>query len=55
MGFFKKKVQPVAVERKCPAEGCVFTVYDEIALKKHIEWKHPELKGNSEEKAVKVK
>lgn len=41
MGLFKKKRAPT--ELKCPAEGCSFTTNDPVDLKKHIDWKHPEL------------
>jgi hypothetical protein len=48
MGFFNKKQRPVAVEVKCPAEGCGIIFNDKWELKRHIEWKHPELAGNEE-------
>jgi len=41
--FKKKKQQPVITELKCPAEGCSFTCDDHISLKRHTDWKHPEL------------
>lgn len=53
MGFFKKKEPPMAVELKCPADGCAITFDTEGDLKKHIAWKHPDLKSNYEE-ALKV-
>lgn len=48
MGLFgkKKERKPVITELKCPAEGCSFTCDDEITLKKHTDWKHPELAKN---------
>ncbi len=51
MGLFKKKQQPAITELKCPAEGCTFTCSDHITLKRHTDWKHPELTQT----AVKVK
>ena len=43
MGLFKKKKRLGITELKCPAEGCPFTCSDSITLKKHTNWKHPEL------------
>jgi len=43
MGLFKKKQQPTITEIKCTAEGCSFTCNDLKTLKKHTDWKHPEL------------
>ncbi len=43
MGLFKKKQKPIITELKCPAEGCSFTSNEPKMLKRHIEWKHPEL------------
>jgi hypothetical protein len=43
MGLFKKKEQTTNIELKCPVKGCPFTCNDHITLKKHTEWKHPEL------------
>jgi hypothetical protein len=43
MGLFKKKQRPAITEIKCPAEGCPYTFNDPALLKRHIEWKHPEL------------
>ena len=44
MGLFKKKQRPTTItELKYPAEGCTFTCRDRITLKKHTDWKHPEL------------
>ncbi|MBI2328295.1 MAG: hypothetical protein HYU85_01370 [Chloroflexi bacterium] len=43
MGLFKKKPPPALTELKCPAEGCSFTGNDPKTLKKHTDWKHPEL------------
>ena len=42
MGLFKKKA-PTVTELKCPAEGCSFTTSNPTDLKKHIDWKHPQL------------
>jgi hypothetical protein len=43
MGIFKKKPSAPIQELKCPAEGCSFTCDDPATLKKHTDWKHPEL------------
>ena len=45
MGLFKKKEQqqPVNTELKCSADGCSFTCDDHVTLKKHTDWKHPQL------------
>ncbi len=43
MFFLRKKEKPVAVEQKCPVEGCTYATTETINLKKHIEWKHPGL------------
>ena len=43
MGLFKKKQKTGRTELKCPVEGCSFTSYSPVLLKKHTEWKHPEL------------
>ena len=44
MGLFKKKQQHSIIrELKCPAEGCPFTCNDPGLLKRHTDWKHPEL------------
>jgi len=43
MGLFKKKKKQATTELKCPAAGCPFTCSDPVTLKKHTEWKHPEL------------
>ena len=51
MGLFKKKQRPTVTELKCPAKGCPFTCDDPVTLKKHTDWKHPELAQT----AVKVK
>ena len=48
MGLFKKKLQPVVTELKCPAEGCSFTSDHAESLKRHVDWKHPELAQNVE-------
>ncbi len=42
MGLFKKK-KPTITELKCPAAGCPFTCDDPHTLKRHTDWKHPEL------------
>lgn len=47
MGLFKKKGKPVATELTCPVEGCYFICPDHISLKRHLEWKHPDLKTNT--------
>ncbi|MBI2850830.1 MAG: hypothetical protein HYX80_07305 [Chloroflexi bacterium] len=47
MGLFsKKKQQSVSTELKCPVEGCTFTCDDTVTLKKHTDWKHPQLTQN---------
>ena len=52
MGLFKKKKQqPAVTELKCPVEGCSFTCNVPRMLKRHTDWKHPELAQT----AVKVK
>jgi len=43
MGLFKKKERPAINELKCPAEGCSFICNDHKSLRRHVEWKHPEL------------
>ena len=44
MGLFNKKKQHnILTELKCPAEGCTFTCRDHVTLKRHTDWKHPEL------------
>jgi hypothetical protein len=43
MGLFKKKQAPTITELRCPAKGCLFTASDPITLKKHTDWKHPQL------------
>jgi len=48
MGLFKKKEQPVYTELKCPVEGCLMTCNDVDSLKRHTEWKHPELAQTTE-------
>ena len=56
MGLFKKK-QPQEhniTELKCPAEECSFTCDDHVTLKKHTDWKHPQLtKSKADEKSAK--
>jgi len=46
MGLFKKKERPIATELKCPAEGCSFTCNDPESLRRHVDWKHPQLVEN---------
>ena len=44
MGLFDKKKQPPKpTEVTCTAEGCNFICSDASSLKKHMDWKHPEL------------
>ena len=44
MGLFSKhKKESRLVEMKCPAEGCAFTCDDPVTMKKHTDYKHPEL------------
>jgi len=43
MGLFKKKQKPIVTELKCPAEGCPFICNDPDTLKRHTDWKHPEI------------
>lgn len=43
MNFFKKKEKPVTMEHQCPVEGCAHTTTELSSMKKHIEWKHPDL------------
>ena len=43
MNFFKKKEKPVTTVQQCPAEGCNYTTTEVSNMKKHLEWKHPEL------------
>jgi len=56
MGLFKrifKKKRPATTtekerrrtttELKCLVEGCPFTCSDPASLKRHTDWKHPEL------------
>ena len=44
MGLFnRKKEKPVVTELKCPANGCSFTCVDQMSLKRHLDWKHPDL------------
>lgn len=53
MGFFKKKLKPkpVAVELKCPVEGCSIVCSDPVTLKRHTDWAHPGLEINKDRKA----
>ncbi len=41
MGLFKKK-QSAITELKCSEEGCTFTCDDNVTLKRHMDWKHPQ-------------
>jgi hypothetical protein len=50
MNIFRKKVKQAATELKCPVEGCSFTCYDSPGLKRHVEWRHPELTTESKKK-----
>ena len=43
MNFFKKKEKPVITEHRCSVEGCTYTTTELANMKKHVEWKHPEL------------
>ncbi|MFC1943317.1 hypothetical protein ACFLWO_01900 [Chloroflexota bacterium] len=43
MGLFKKKQRPTTTEIECPMPGCSFICNDPVTLKKHTDWKHPEL------------
>ena len=55
MGFFKKKEKHVEEEEvRCPAEGCDIVFDDKWDLKRHIEWKHPELMDNDKKSALKT-
>jgi len=40
--FWKKKA-PRITTLKCPAEGCPFTCDSPALMKRHSDWKHPEL------------
>ena len=55
MGLFKKKERPVITELKCPAEGCNFTSTDAPSMKRHVEWKHPDVGKGGEKIAEKAK
>jgi hypothetical protein len=54
MSLFKKKEPPAVIDCRCPVEGCDFTATDQINLKKHIDWKHPEISLSDEKVAEKV-
>jgi len=41
--IFRKKQRPTTTELKCPVEGCPYTCSDPATLKRHTDWKHPEL------------
>jgi len=43
MGLFKRRRLAVVTELKCPVAGCLFTCSDPMTLKRHTDWKHPEL------------
>jgi hypothetical protein len=45
MGLFNKKKEKVSnnTELRCPAAGCSFTCSDHVSLKRHLDWKHPEM------------
>ena len=44
MGLFGKKKQTITLtESKCPAEGCAFICDDAHTLKRHTDYKHPDL------------
>ncbi|UCC17757.1 MAG: hypothetical protein JSU58_04175 [Dehalococcoidales bacterium] len=49
MNIFKKKAKQNATELRCPAEDCSFTCNDSPSLKRHVEWKHPELTPNNKQ------
>jgi len=55
MGLFKKNERPVVTELKCPSEECSFTCNDDNSLKRHVEWKHPELSGEDKKIPGKIK
>jgi hypothetical protein len=55
VGLFKKKERPVITQLTCPAEGCSFTCNDHLSLKRHVEWRHPELAKSDVKVAEKVK
>jgi len=40
--FWKKKA-PRITTLKCPAAGCPFTCDAPVLIKRHTDWKHPEL------------
>ena len=50
MGLFKKKKPTILREFECPVAGCPFTCTDPITLKKHTDWKHPELAEMADKK-----
>jgi len=54
MGLFKKKQAPAVTEFKCPVEGCSLIASDSITLKKHIDWKHPQLAQNLKKPLEKI-
>ena len=51
MGLFKKNKKPIFTNTTCPVEGCAFSADDEKSLQRHIDWKHPELSGNTKTSA----
>lgn len=55
MSFFKKKEKPVATVQQCPADGCTYSTTEESDMKKHVEWKHPELSHTDKSAAESTK
>ncbi len=55
MRLFKKKQKPATTELNCPVAGCPFTCSDPVTLKRHTDWKHPELTEQREGKAEELK
>jgi len=51
MGLFGKKKQPtLLIDKKCPANGCDFTCDDAFTMKRHTDYKHPEMAKQTEKK-----
>ena len=51
MGLFGKKKETVKLtEVKCPAEGCDFACDDAHTMKRHTDFKHPEMAKQAEKK-----
>lgn len=48
MNIFKKKEKPVVTVNQCPAEGCTYTTTELANMKKHVEWKHPDVSQKEE-------